>query len=185
MFTTISIFDIGDIDTAYDDLNALFFLVYIISIVVLVAMAVLIFIELWTGRRQAVLHPGLQFDPREYFDKIPTIIYEPFSNLKFKDWAIWLMDYQAEDIIKVMPVCFHTFHSEWIKIWLSNNSTWPFCRNEFTRNDIERCKNMSEEELYRHIQTSIARPSMFSSPNHHQIYNQRSSREFPYNPNLA
>ena len=46
VFTTISIFDIGDIDTAYDDLNALFFLVYIISIVVLVAMAVLIFIEL-------------------------------------------------------------------------------------------------------------------------------------------
>ena len=136
------------------------------------------------------LHPEVQFDARNNFDKIPTIIYQAFTNLKSNEWSIWITKYEQEDTVKgsfsmnifiVLPIWFHTYHAEWIRLWFDQNSSWPFWRRVFTTADIEQWQNMSEDEIYRAIQASTVRPSMFGIQNQLQP---RSSRELPYNPNL-
>lgn len=182
--TFIDAFD-GKYPELRDDVFMVFFwAVQIVSVAILLKFFSAWCLEWMTGRRQAALHPGLTFDAREHFDKMPVIIYQPFTNLKSKNCAIWLMDYEPEDSIKVLPVCFHTFHTEWIRLWFVNNSTCPFWRRVFTEEDINNSKDMSEDEIYRWIQASTVRPSFFNPPHPELEDYQRSSRELPYNPVL-
>jgi hypothetical protein len=158
-----------------------YLLIEFVSFGILTTMTFACWKESYTGRRQQILHPGEVFDAREYFEDIPTIIYQPFSNIKSKNWAIWLMDYDDQDSIKVLPIWFHTFHTEWIRLWFANNSTCPFCRRVFTRGDIDNWKDMNEDEIYRWIEASSVRPSLFF-PNKELKRYQRDSREVPYDP---
>ncbi|CAI2379262.1 unnamed protein product [Moneuplotes crassus] len=132
------------------------------------------------GRRSEELNPEVQFDARNYFDQISLIIYQTFTPLKSDECAICLTKYEQDDTIKVMPVCFHTFHAECIRIWFDTNSTCPFCRRDFTKQDIQRCESMSEDEIYRCIQASDVRPSLFNGP---KRMDSRDSLNTPYNPN--
>ena len=42
---------------------------------------------------------------------------------------ICLLEYQAEDILRVIPSCMHYFHVDCIDEWLKQNATFPSCRN--------------------------------------------------------
>lgn len=180
IFTTFDLFD-DDYPHLSNGLSIFFTVCHFASYIVIVIFIAVLCKECNSGEQQGILHPGTHFDPRDHFDNIPVIIYQPFSNLKNKTCAIWLMDYEQEDSIKVMPIWFHTYHSEWIRLWFNNNSTWPFWRKEFTKEDIDKCKDMSEDELYRWIQASVAGPSMFNAPSHDlERYRSRSSRTVPF-----
>ncbi|CAI2378841.1 unnamed protein product [Moneuplotes crassus] len=123
---------------------------------------------------------GEQFEIKNNFNQIPSIIFQAFTPLKSDECAICLTKYEQDDTIKVLPGCFHTFHAECIKEWFENNPTCPFCRREFTLDDIQRCEGMSEDEIYRCIQASDVRPSLFNGP---QRMDPRDSLNTPYNPN--
>ncbi|CAI2379295.1 unnamed protein product [Moneuplotes crassus] len=161
-------------------LEVYFWAVQAISVAILVRFIFLI-IQECRGNRTEEFHPGLQYDAKNYFDQIPSIIYQPFTSLKSDECAICLTKYEQDDTIKVMPVCFHTFHSQCIKAWFDNNSTCPFCRRDFTRQDIQQCESMSEDEIYRCIKSSDVRPSLFNNP---QRTDPRASLNTPYDPNF-
>ncbi|KAL3518039.1 hypothetical protein ACH5RR_020628 [Cinchona calisaya] len=50
------------------------------------------------------------------------------SNFKESDCSICLGLYEDEEMVKVMPDCLHTFHSDCVDKWLRNRSTCPLCR---------------------------------------------------------
>ena len=51
------------------------------------------------------------------FDKIHSVIYEPYLTLKNKTCPIWLVEYQNNEIIKILPGWYHTFHAQCIENW--------------------------------------------------------------------
>ena len=69
-------------------------------------------------------------------DSIPDSILEDLSELneENKMCSICLEEYKNNDIIKKLP-CNHIFHSECLKIWLSNKTTCPICRNDLRQNN--------------------------------------------------
>jgi len=179
--SVIMIFDDFPEEIDGEFLILVYVLIQFASISVIFALIVLIWKQGRSGQRQSILNPGVQFDARESFDDIPVIIYQAFTDLKSKNCAICLMDYEQDDSIKVLPIWFHTFHSEWIRLWFSDNSTCPFWRRVFTQEDIANSKDMSEDQIYRWIQASSVRPSLFF-PNPELQHYQRDSREIPYDP---
>ncbi len=60
------------------------------------------------------------------FDQIETIVYEPYFDLASSSCTVCLGEYQAEQVLKVLP-CFHTYHSECIKEWFHKNNVCPVC----------------------------------------------------------
>ena len=64
-------------------------------------------------------------------ENIPDITLENVSELndENKICSICLEEYKNNDIIKKLP-CNHNFHSECVKIWLSNKTTCPVCRTD-------------------------------------------------------
>ncbi|CAI2379512.1 unnamed protein product [Moneuplotes crassus] len=156
-----------------------FCIVQCVSILASIVFLVLLFVEC-CGNRDQSLDLGDRVEVKDKFDQIPSIIFQAFTPLKSDECAICLTKYEQDDTIKVLPGCFHTFHAECIKEWFENNPTCPFCRREFTLDDIQRCEGMSEDEIYRCIQASDVRPSLFNGP---QRMDPRDSLNTPYNPN--
>ena len=80
-FETFNMVD-GDFkQTGNEIIDTSLFIFSILSYIVILIFSILLCLEC-RGERQPVFHPGSQFDPRENFDKIPVIIYQPFNNLK-------------------------------------------------------------------------------------------------------
>ena len=69
-------------------------------------------------------------------DSIPDSILEDVSELndENKMCLICLEEYKNNDIIKKLP-CNHIFHSECLKIWLSQKATCPICRKDLRQNN--------------------------------------------------
>ncbi|CAI2379334.1 unnamed protein product [Moneuplotes crassus] len=164
-----------------DDKNesTYFWIVEGLSLVVSIRFIYLV-LRKCTGNRVNELDTNLEVDERNYFEQIPYIIYQPFTSLKSDECSICLTKYEQDDTIKVMPVCFHTFHSQCIREWLENNSTCPFCRREFTQSEIQKAERMNEQEIYESIKVSDIRPSIFSKP---ERKDPRDSLNIPYDPN--
>ncbi|CAI2387522.1 unnamed protein product [Moneuplotes crassus] len=96
-------------------------------------------------------------DARDLFNKIPCVIYQPFMKMKAKECAICLSNYEQDETIKIIPGCYHTFHSECIRVWFEANSTCPFCRRDITREQIEEFERIPEEEICKSIQAKDIR----------------------------
>ena len=46
------------------------------------------------------MNPGTHFEAREYFDKIPAIIFQQYTSLKSNEWAICIANYEQDDVVK-------------------------------------------------------------------------------------
>lgn len=88
------------------------------------------------------------------FDKIKTVIYEPYLVLKNKTWPICLIEYIKKDVIKIMPNCYHTFHVQWIEHWFRTNLNWPFWRQVITRERIDMMQDHSDSSILKKIVAS-------------------------------
>lgn len=62
----------------------------------------------------------LDEDFMDDFNNINTLIYKKYIHLNEKCCPICLCDYQEEDVLKILPGCYHTFHQECIKHWFKN-----------------------------------------------------------------
>ena len=69
--------------------------------------------------------------------KINCLLYQPYYSLRNKSWSIWITDFVSNDPLSVLPICHHTFHKEWAHEWLNIKKTWPVCRRELTKKDID------------------------------------------------
>lgn len=62
--------------------------------------------------------------------KFPTKKYsdESFCPTGDSQCTVCLSEYHAEDILRILPYCGHSFHVTCIDIWLHQHSTCPVCR---------------------------------------------------------
>mmetsp|Transcript_2898 Transcript_2898/g.3574 ORF Transcript_2898/g.3574 Transcript_2898/m.3574 type:complete len:101 (+) Transcript_2898:339-641(+) len=100
----------------------------------------MIIIAYWTGNFESVFDEQflniddnavrrahrLYDDHMEDFEDINTLIYKKYLNMNNKCCPICLGDYNEGDLLKILPSCYHTFHSECIKNWFRNQLRCPF-----------------------------------------------------------
>lgn len=70
---------------------------------------------------------------------LPVVSYGENDNNAFKvkagECAICLGAFEDGEIVKVLPLCFHGFHSDCVDTWLSTRSSCPLCRTSVVRVD--------------------------------------------------
>ena len=107
------------------------------------------------NRRVIVEDDGRVLDNRavdnQTIEKINCILYQPYYKLRNKSWSIWLVEYEIDEAISVLPVWHHTFHKEWISEWLIRNSTCPFWRRHISRSDVENEKEENYENILKMV----------------------------------
>lgn len=72
------------------------------------------------------------------FHGIEPVIVANFPTKKYNDGSfsptgdsqctVCLSEYHAEDVLRILPYCGHSFHVTCIDIWLQQHSTCPVCR---------------------------------------------------------
>ncbi|XP_073008481.1 RING-H2 finger protein ATL16-like [Typha latifolia] len=63
---------------------------------------------------------------------IPTKKFTKEANFSSFECAICLNEFQEEERLRILPSCSHSFHTDCIDIWLSNNTNCPICRQDIT-----------------------------------------------------
>ncbi|XP_071722069.1 E3 ubiquitin-protein ligase ATL4-like [Rutidosis leptorrhynchoides] len=59
------------------------------------------------------------------------------STLHGGDCAVCLSKFEANDQLRLLPLCCHAFHLECIDTWLATNQTCPLCRSPLHKSDSE------------------------------------------------
>lgn len=90
--------------------------------------------------------PPYPYDPTEAFHvlspygldetiikTIPLSVYTRKSG--FHDCAVCLLEFEANDYVRTLPVCTHSFHVDCIDIWLRSHANCPLCRAGIFRQD--------------------------------------------------
>ncbi|KAI6707577.1 hypothetical protein NL676_010539 [Syzygium grande] len=74
-------------------------------------------------RRERALEPVL-------VAAIPTMNFDQkaFSSAEDAQCSICLGEYREKEVLRIMPICGHTFHLSCIDAWLRKRSTCPVCR---------------------------------------------------------
>ncbi|XP_047332585.1 RING-H2 finger protein ATL65 [Impatiens glandulifera] len=57
---------------------------------------------------------------------IPLSVYTRKSNLH--DCAVCLLEFEENDYVRTLPVCYHAFHVDCIDVWLRSHANCPLCR---------------------------------------------------------
>jgi E3 ubiquitin-protein ligase ATL4 len=88
-------------------------------------------------------------------DSLPLFTFSSItrrsSSVVSRDCAVCLSKFEQTDLLRLLPLCCHAFHTECIDAWLRSNLTCPLCRSAVV---------VSESELMK-----IFRPSSASSGN--------------------
>ncbi|GER35315.1 RING/U-box superfamily protein [Striga asiatica] len=75
--------------------------------------------------------PGTGLDP-VLIRSFPTFAYstvEGFRKEKYGlECAICLVEFQGDDVLRLLTTCYHVFHEECVDLWLGNHRTCPVCR---------------------------------------------------------
>ncbi|KAF4353202.1 hypothetical protein F8388_014670 [Cannabis sativa] len=66
----------------------------------------------------------IEMYPKRLFGENRRLLKSDYNNC-----SICLTEYQANDIVRTLPNCFHYFHSNCIDEWLRLNASCPICRN--------------------------------------------------------
>lgn len=59
---------------------------------------------------------------------LPVVIFRDSFLIRETQCSVCLADYKADDRLKRIPPCGHTFHVQCIDNWLVSNITCPLCR---------------------------------------------------------
>ncbi|XP_010455325.1 PREDICTED: putative RING-H2 finger protein ATL37 [Camelina sativa] len=69
---------------------------------------------------------------KDVIESFPAFLYSHVKGLKIGkggvECAICLSEFEDEELLRWMPPCSHTFHTNCIDMWLSSRSTCPVCR---------------------------------------------------------
>ncbi|KAJ0765931.1 putative transcription factor C2H2 family [Helianthus annuus] len=96
-------------------------------------------------------------DP-SFIEKLPVFEYKHIMGTKYPfDCAVCLCEFAPHDMLRLIPVCSHAFHTHCIDTWLLSNSTCPLCRvnlsSESALTDrhapLENCVNVSTNSIER------------------------------------
>ncbi|GER50579.1 RING/U-box superfamily protein [Striga asiatica] len=75
--------------------------------------------------------PGPGLDP-VLVRSFPTFAYstvEGFQKEKYGlECAICLVEFQGDDVLRLLTTCYHVFHEECVDLWLGGHRTCPVCR---------------------------------------------------------
>ncbi|KAM6557707.1 hypothetical protein CsatB_004726 [Cannabis sativa] len=66
----------------------------------------------------------IEMYPKRLFGESRRLLKSDYNSC-----SICLTEYQANDIVRTLPNCFHYFHSNCIDEWLRLNASCPICRN--------------------------------------------------------
>ena len=88
------------------------------------------------------------------FDSLPSLTFTENLYLKINKWAICREEFCIDDILKVIPGCFHVFHAYCFLGWYLEHETWPVNNRRIESKDFSKTINISEQEL-----AMIIRPS--------------------------
>ncbi|GAV80914.1 zf-RING_2 domain-containing protein, partial [Cephalotus follicularis] len=81
------------------------------------------------GLSNSSSNPGLDPSLKQYF---PTFTYSSVKNFGREKYglecAICLAEFNDEDLLRLLTVCYHVFHQECIDLWLQSHKTCPVCR---------------------------------------------------------
>ncbi|CAM9983828.1 unnamed protein product [Scytosiphon promiscuus] len=64
---------------------------------------------------------------QDEIDSIPVVKYSEAEGLEEGSCAVCLLDYEAEDELRILP-CKHAFHKLCVDRWLAINRRCPICR---------------------------------------------------------
>ncbi|KAH7285090.1 hypothetical protein KP509_33G012100 [Ceratopteris richardii] len=62
-------------------------------------------------------------------ESYPKIQYHEGIDLRELSCSICLSEYKAEEVLRLLPDCRHTFHASCIDAWLRLHATCPMCRS--------------------------------------------------------
>ncbi|KAK9150445.1 hypothetical protein Syun_008754 [Stephania yunnanensis] len=135
-------------------LTAIISLLFVIVMVVLLHLYARLVLKRQARRRQAMLQMGIGLNssalqsiadpPRTGLDQsiissLPIFIYKRASsqdqtsssgNTNSIECSVCLSTIEEEEMVRLLPNCKHTFHSQCIDVWLNGHSTCPVCRTE-------------------------------------------------------
>ncbi|RVW50005.1 RING-H2 finger protein ATL29 [Vitis vinifera] len=91
----------------------------------------------WLGRSPSGTHgPGGSsavhgLDP-SIIDSFPTFVYSTVKDYREQKYglecAICLSEFEDDDMLRLLTVCYHVFHHDCIDLWLGSHNTCPVCR---------------------------------------------------------
>ncbi|KAK9152958.1 hypothetical protein Sjap_000438 [Stephania japonica] len=133
-------------------LTAIISLLFVIVMVVLLHLYARYVLRQQARRRQAMLQMGIGLHssalqssvdpPRTGLDQsiissLPIFIYKRSSSqdqisctTNSIECSVCLSTIEEEEMVRLLPNCKHTFHSQCIDMWLNGHSTCPVCRTE-------------------------------------------------------
>ncbi|XP_057975938.1 RING-H2 finger protein ATL29 [Malania oleifera] len=92
---------------------------------------------------QASIAPGLE---PSIIQSFPTFVYSSIKDFHHEKYglecAICLSEFEDDDMLRLLTVCFHVFHQECIDLWLESHKTCPVCRRT-----LDMPEQMSEKSL--------------------------------------
>ncbi|AES65617.1 putative transcription factor C2H2 family [Medicago truncatula] len=74
-------------------------------------------------------------------DSLPIFTFSSIkrrsSTVVSGDCAVCLSKFEQNDLLRLLPLCCHAFHTECIDAWLSSNQTCPLCRSSVFASESE------------------------------------------------
>ncbi|KAF5951667.1 hypothetical protein HYC85_009611 [Camellia sinensis] len=64
---------------------------------------------------------------------IPLSVYTRKSSVH--ECAVCLLEFEENDYVRTLPVCYHAFHVDCIDIWLGSHANCPLCRSRIFRSE--------------------------------------------------
>ncbi|GAU49530.1 hypothetical protein TSUD_407590 [Trifolium subterraneum] len=84
-------------------------------------------------------------------DSLPQFTFSSItrrsSSVVSRDYTVCLSKFEQTDLLRLLPLCCQTFHTECIDAWLRSNLTCPLCRSAVV---------FSESELMKIFRSSFA-----------------------------
>lgn len=92
-------------------------------------------------------------------DMIPWIKFTRDLLSEWEIWSVWLRNYIENELIKILPNCYHLFHIDCILKWFMRSNQCPYWRSQPNYYDIMKLSKLSQDELHQKVRSSHKMPS--------------------------
>lgn len=78
---------------------------------------------------------------------LPLVSYHGPAEHLIEDCPICLTEFEASELVKLLPYCRHVFHQQCLDTWLATHVSCPLCRStQFFKKADEVCLDVNEVE---------------------------------------